>query len=227
MGRRGAKRRLEPPEKHPEFSASESSSGGDAESDIGHQLHERKVVSSLSTLLLKDWAWGRLYGTEVHRYCLAAYRDGMQDVQEISEIAAMGSWGEHEQNIHRDLTRKFLKDISLPPPAVFPVNCIEPSTLKLIQHNCHCLLPHEIFSSLFHSHRLEFQETFGVDRLPEFWAGASRFGMPNVISRLSQPRVPENVQTNSREGPGLPSVYQNFARSLQEAFQKFVRSLPG
>eukprot|EP00959_Pyramimonas_sp_CCMP1952_P012420 262274-Pyramimonas_sp.AAC.1 len=114
----------------------------------------------------------------------------MQDVQEIADIAAMGSWGEYEQNIHRDLTRKFVKDITLPPPVVFPVKCIDPSTLKVLDHSCHCLLPHEMFSSLFHSHRLDFQATCGIDRLPEFWAGASRHGNQKAMRRHAKPRVP-------------------------------------
>ena len=175
MLRRATKRRLAPPDDHPDFSDSDSGTGG-GDSDDGQQAPERKDISSLSTLLLKDWAWGRLFGTEVHRYCMAAYRDGMTGVKEIGDIAAMGGWGAHPQNLHRDLTHKYLKDITLPKPEVFPVHCLEPSTLKVIEHNCHCLLPHDIFSCLFHSHPLEFQDIYGLERLPEFWAGASRLG---------------------------------------------------
>eukprot|EP00959_Pyramimonas_sp_CCMP1952_P246474 5151832-Pyramimonas_sp.AAC.1 len=105
MLRRACKRRLDPPDQDAESSESGIGTDCSGDSDNGREAHERSTTSSLSSLLLRDWAWGRLYGTEVHRYCLAAHRAGMRHVAEISEIAAMGSWGERPQNIHRDLTK--------------------------------------------------------------------------------------------------------------------------
>eukprot|EP00959_Pyramimonas_sp_CCMP1952_P418923 8775472-Pyramimonas_sp.AAC.1 len=43
------------------------------------------------------------------------------------------------------------------------------------------MLPHDLFASLFAHHRLVFDEVFGVERLGEFWDGASRPDRANVM----------------------------------------------
>ena len=42
-------------------------------------------------------------------------------------------------------------------------------------------MPHDIFASMFDRHRDEFDESFGVERLPEFWRGASRLGVSKAL----------------------------------------------
>ena len=170
--RRGQPRRLPTPSPSPEPSCGSGSDASDVE-----DLRERTFDSSLSNLLLRDWAWGRCYGTDVQRYALAAYRDGLSTVEEIRYLASTGGWGSRPDRIHRDLTRTYLRNVTIARPEVFKVNCLDPTTLKVIQHDAHCLMPHDIFSAMYHHHKAEFDEHFGMEFLPSFWRGASRPGV--------------------------------------------------
>eukprot|EP00959_Pyramimonas_sp_CCMP1952_P102532 2144590-Pyramimonas_sp.AAC.1 len=130
--------------------------------------------AALSSMLLKDWAWGRLYGSEVQRCAHAAFRDGLTSSPELKALAEMGSWGRWPSNVHQQLTKRYLRSNTLPEPVEFDVHCKHPHSLKMIESPCSVLLPHELFSSLFRSHPEEFRETMGLDSMSDFWAGAQR-----------------------------------------------------
>ena len=169
-GRGRRKRRLDSPV--PELIDS-SDSGSD--SDLcGGEVRARSDATSFSTIILRDWCWGKVFATDVHRYCLAAFRDGLTSSQDVNDIAAMGGWGANPEKLHAQLTKKFLSDVIFPPAEVFKVHCLDPRTMKVIQHNCHAMMPHDIFAALFTSQPIEFEEYFGLERMPEFWRGASR-----------------------------------------------------
>ena len=125
-------------------------------------------------MLLHDWAWGKLYGTDVQRYCHAAYRDGLTKVQEVTDIASMGAWGTRPGNVHQALTKKYIKNNTLPAPEVASVKCRAPRTLDLLDASCHVLCPHDMFAAMFKEHPEKFHELFGTESLSKFWKGASR-----------------------------------------------------
>ena len=163
--RRITKRRLDPSPPADREESDASSREDDHES--------APTYASLSTMLLKDWAWGRLYGTEVQRYAHAAFRDGLKHT-EVEELSKMGSWGRWPSNVHQQLPKKYLRDNTFPEPVDFDVHCRHPQTLDTIEWPCSVLLPHETFSCLYHSHPEEFREMMGLDSMSEFWGGASR-----------------------------------------------------
>ncbi|CAK0806739.1 unnamed protein product, partial [Prorocentrum cordatum] len=110
--------------------------------------------------------------TEVQRIAAAAYKDGLRH-GEISRLAALGQRGNYPGNIHQQLNTMLGRN-SLPQPMVLEIPCVDPKTSEVALADCGVLLPHEWFSALFHRYETEFNYIFGVDRLGEFWANASR-----------------------------------------------------
>ena len=74
------------------------------------------IKSSLTTLLIELWSWGKIPATLVQRIAQAARDDltsaGYGKIREWDTLAALGSDGKLANNVHRDLLRK------MPPEAM-------------------------------------------------------------------------------------------------------------
>ena len=138
--------------------------------------------SKLATQLLESWAWGTISAPRVQAVAEAAVEDGLlhPGVQKLSKI---GGQGRFPGNMHRDLTVLFGK------PTL--VNAISEYHLKLkIKKNVSedmpvsFLLPHKLFSCMFHSMPSAFQASVlggHADQIANFWK--SMKDHPFVLAR--------------------------------------------
>ena len=152
------------------------------------QSTRRHYNSDLVNFVLNQWAWGHLSAPLVQRYCLKYYMDQLKLLQSVNispdnidaslhDLARLGTWGKHPQNIHSEL----LRWLGVPSaPAYF--RCKLPvikmkgdgtASKTAVLENFPIFLPHEIFSWYFHNDRQRFDKLFlgGTTSLErkQFW----------------------------------------------------------
>ena len=69
----------------------------------------------MALLLLKRWSEGALSAADVQEIALASSRSSA-DSADVEALGALGAFGSQPGNTHRDLVRKFFKEISMPEP---------------------------------------------------------------------------------------------------------------
>ena len=165
------------------------------------------VASQLVRTLVKEWSWGDHSAVAVQRFALRAYRDQEQLLRglELSTghidpalraVAALGGWGEHPANIHRELVR-WLGDPDPPKPLVveMPVKIGKPQRLPvagIAQQGV--LLPHEEFANLFSRNRPVFNQfilgnTEDSPNTPRrFWEGCEARHDPRLAGHAMRMR---------------------------------------
>ena len=80
---------------------------------------------------------------------------GVVPPEPIEKLAAIGAYGKHQQNVHRDLTAKLMDpfvSLSLSPMLVW----IKKSFLECKQLSTLILLPHILFATMYKYSRDEF-----------------------------------------------------------------------
>lgn len=135
---------------------------------------EEVPLSEQATDLLVDWAWGKIAAVQVQKRLHGSLKDGATH-PEVAELAKLGAWGAAPQHLHRDLMRRFFKDMNMPHPQSLVVLAINPRNAEECHPRVDMILPHDWFSTLFHQYRDEFWRLFAVPGIKRFWAGASRF----------------------------------------------------
>ena len=136
------------------------------------QSQNSQTNSKLADLLIERWAWGELSATAIQAIAHAAVSDGATHPQ-LTALAQVGCQGRFPANCHRDVASAM--------QTVATQNCLSsmrvhlkklPNGIVSAEHKL--LLPHEMFSMLYHKHRDQFQMRIlggSQSRIPEFWAG--------------------------------------------------------
>jgi hypothetical protein len=79
-----------------------------------HQQHRLPEPNSpLGLALLSKWAWGVLSATNVQELAHAAVLSGAE-ADDLVSLSSLGSYGQQPGNCHRDLVRKYCKDLWSP-----------------------------------------------------------------------------------------------------------------
>jgi hypothetical protein len=176
--------------------------------------------SKLAALLISTWSWGLMSAPMVQQIAHAAVQDGA-DVDELKMVSKLGTSGKWHGNCHRDLVTRLT-----PQPLTAIVSNITVyimrSALSIQKCSQSILLPHEMFSSIYHHHRDVFLERIlggTVDNLGKFWdamkdhpalGGHPVVGRPNFQTRgipmsLHGDGVP--VSKSSRSGSNTVDIY--------------------
>ncbi|CAE7463162.1 unnamed protein product, partial [Symbiodinium sp. CCMP2592] len=129
--------------------------------------------SGLAQFLEEAWAWGDLTPQQVQRIAALTKKDMLaaglteSDVPgRLKKLAEIGTAGAHSNNCHRDLMAYLPGKCKLPRPfqEVLP--------FKTGQSAQAFMLPHEVFSALYHHYPGYWQASFlpgGVPALQAFW----------------------------------------------------------
>ena len=131
--------------------------------------------SKLASLLVEQWAWGKMSAPMVQQLAEAAVNDGLvhPDVQKLSNI---GSQGKHPGNSHRDLLLLSGSHalVAASPTSRAPIRLKFQTLAQTTSRDISLdfLLPHKLFSCLFHSLPEAFAATIlGGDEgnVKKFW----------------------------------------------------------
>ena len=143
------------------------------------KLDGGKFDSDLSRLLASQWSWGLISATTLQSIAHAAYQDEQRLLQRLStqvkygeivigskslkDFAALGNFGRQPGNIARDLETLLGEPISAPVFKInLPTKILKPGfrkgSVSEISHSI--MLPHVIFSTLYHLNRTMFNQVF-------------------------------------------------------------------
>jgi len=137
--------------------------------DGGILAREWQQFSPLANTLLTLWGQGELSAPSLQRIAHAAKLSGCTS-EDVRDFAALGTFGKHHQNCHRDLLKRMPQSMV---PASVPLACnVKDSKanrpdLRQLPLKLPCLWMHHFSSQL--QNTLLFQGFFGTERLEEFW----------------------------------------------------------
>jgi hypothetical protein len=154
------------------------------------------LQSALATFLLEQFAWGHFSGQLVQQIAELAIKDAqaMQEnpngkLLELESLARVGSNGKHSQHVHRDIMALTNNKTQLP----VPCKVVLPFGRQLGDQTQTILLPHEVFSSIYHKYKDTWQKSIlpSQDVLTSFWDANQ--GHPNMANHPIQ--LLENYRT--------------------------------
>ena len=131
------------------------------------------IYSEVLSDALLDWAWGHTTTKQLYDKVKSAIRDGASH-PELRVVEKMGAFGTNPQHLHRDLSRRYLKDVQMPEPEMLHIPAKDPVSQEDMFADMGILLPHDWFSHLFEHYPVEFRYLFSIGAIGEFWEGASR-----------------------------------------------------
>ena len=76
---------------------------------------DRQSMSAVATVLLMKWAWGIISAVDLQELAMAVKVSGNTE-EEIMELASIGAHGTEAGHCHRDLERKYNKEMWPPQP---------------------------------------------------------------------------------------------------------------
>ena len=137
--------------------------------DVGEQEPVQKQ-SRLARYLISQWAWGFTLAAEVCRLCRLNYEDGSRH-PDIVKLASLGTWGQHPQTCNRQL-ETWLHE----PPCKQALSTItvhmKHTMAKVVEVDHLILLPHALFSVLYHNHKDAFLSRIcggSYENIKAFW----------------------------------------------------------
>ena len=126
--------------------------------------------SKLATYLIDRWAWGELSTPVVQQIAAAAAADGASH-PDVIFLASLGSSGRYPRNCYRELTHKLV-----PTPLVDSIDVFnvwqKRSGKPPILASQEIMLPHRVFSCLYHNHHDVFKDNIwggSLDEPSRFW----------------------------------------------------------
>lgn len=131
----------------------------------------------LSQKMLHLWSLGKLSATAMQALAKAAFDDGLEE-PEIKDLAALGAWGQHPSNIHRDLLRQLEKKISKgelgglkqSPKITVKVPVVDNKEEDGMAHTeMDLFLPHLFVSTFSHSYPSLMEACFAPSQCKAFW----------------------------------------------------------
>lgn len=133
--------------------------------------------SHLSQKMLKLWGLGKISATAIQALAHAAHDDGCKQ-KELEELASLGSWGHHTNNIHRDLIRLLQRKIqqgnlgglTLSPEIVVKVPALDTKApAGEAEAHFHMFLLHLMIGSFFESYPNLVEHCFAPGKAEMFW----------------------------------------------------------
>lgn len=139
------------------------------------EQRDTRVPSALAEFLLSQFAWGHFSGQMVQHIAQLAMADFKRVAGEIDGLddlvwmSKLGTSGAHSNNVHRDLMLHVDVGNKLPKPFPFTLVFKAPHGQQFQT----AILPHELFSAIYHSYPGAWKESILPDtgRIPEFWQG--------------------------------------------------------
>ena len=128
--------------------------------------------SVLASFLLQLFAWGEMSAQRVQQIASLAMLDieacmnGTGHAEDLKNMAKIGTEGHHQNKCYADLMKQCL-DISIPRPFVATLPFVKP----LHDQFQSMLLPHELFSSIYHSYKGAWRQSLygSADSIRKFW----------------------------------------------------------
>lgn len=153
-------------------SMAEAPGRGGIRQRLDHAEALAQAPSALAKFLLQEFAWGRMSATEVQRIAGHAKQDMDQvragrTLNDLDQLAAIGTEGYNPGNCYRDVMKIINKHSDLPPATQVDM------PTKRGNGTCSLMLPHVVFSYLYHRNREQFEKLFcpgGTDQLKKFWS---------------------------------------------------------
>ena len=179
-----------------------------AQAEAHHQeaivIQREKLAFSLAT----KWAWGHLSPQEVQSTAADAIADmksyGMEQLpQWLSKFAALGSNGVHPNNMHAEMLKMFEPQSSVPKPLVVHLDFKDQKALQSL------MLPHELFSYLYHFYPRTFQKHFmagGSEQLSKFWSKFAKHPSMEGHEIFSVKNYKHQALPLNLHGDGVPVV---------------------
>lgn len=126
--------------------------------------NDKPVESTLAQRLEEAWGWGLLSAPLLQWFAEGAHNDG---VQNIANLGSIGSWGQHEGNCHRDLTRRLLKRLDLPSPTLVDCPLQVSKEKSTMDGQWPVLMPSHLFQCIAASYPESFDDM--MENAVEFW----------------------------------------------------------
>jgi hypothetical protein len=132
------------------------------------------LESFLASFLIQQFAWGHFSGQMVQQIAELAMKDVNAikanpngKLQELQNLSQVGSRGKHSQNVHRDIMGLTACKTKLPEPC----QVVLPFARGLGSHTQTILLPHEVFSCIYHKYKNTWSKCIlpSLDVLTSFW----------------------------------------------------------
>ena len=145
------------PQMPPKHKRSRSRLGGLRQRRKKAKVEEQTQImghSVLASFLLQLFAWGEMSAQRVQKLASLAMTDieacmnGTEHLQDLRNMAKIGTHGHHQNKCYADLMRQCL-DISIPRPFVATIPFVKPLNDQFQS----LLLPHELFSAIYHSYK--------------------------------------------------------------------------
>ena len=130
------------------------------------------VESALANYLLMQLAWGIFSAPQVQKIAelalvdLRMFADGKTSLIDLQALGKAGRSGAHQNNVHRDIMTTVREH-----PKMKPTVCLVPFKEPLGEALTSMMLPHELFSVMYH----EYPKSFAKNILPsdadvqQFW----------------------------------------------------------
>lgn len=125
---------------------------------------DKPLGSTLAQRLEEAWGWGLLSAPLVQWLAEGAHNDG---VAEISQLASIGSWGQHEGNCHRDLTRRLQPNLRLPSTTFVDCPLRVSKDKSCVDGQWPLLLPSHLFQCIASNFVQSFEDM--MENASEFW----------------------------------------------------------
>ena len=127
------------------------------------QVSRPSAPSALASFLVEQWSWGLMSPQQVQRLMdkakedLEAHANGTLDFAEVERLASIGASGSSECNAFRDLKHQ-LADSKLAAATFSFMLPMKSPLCRFVMSNYpqELLLPHDMFSIMFHSYPDEF-----------------------------------------------------------------------
>eukprot|EP00969_Alexandrium_andersonii_P342967 15160224-Alexandrium_andersonii.AAC.1 len=82
----------------------------------GHEFQRPPRDSVLAERLITLWGWGHLSASQVQWIASGAVADKVEH-PEVVALSKLGTSGEYQGNVRRDLLRTYASSVAMPPPS--------------------------------------------------------------------------------------------------------------
>lgn len=139
--------------------------GGDGGAGDDAQAKAQRILNPHEQTLKTDWGKGLISSVQVQRYAESAMRAGAEGMERMARI---GSYGEHGQNLYRDLCNLFGHPVGAP-----PIDWVEVPTTAGRKTPVPFIFPHKFFQRLYAERGDLWIDRIigGAGACSEFWEG--------------------------------------------------------
>ena len=160
--------------------------------------------SELAEYLLRRFAWGELSAQQLQELASLALKDAdsqNRDLSKLRQLAAAGTNGQHQHKCYADVMKVAAPDNRL--PSAFLQRLPFKAPLQTLLQAF--LLPHMLFSAIYHSYPDTWRQCICPDakRVEEFWRSVE--GSPCVVAAIKAKRnFRQRLIPLALHGDGVP-----------------------